>query len=152
MEKKIKTSEISKVFAILNTAKYAKLDDGDKVKLWRIVRKLHPVATKYDDDQKDAAEKLLPSEDFNDRLQKAQEYESARKNGTEPPISEKEYNDFIVELQKYNKLVSEALKELAEKEVTLEYEPLPEEAFGKLMASNEWTMEQVITAGVIAEE
>ena len=34
------------------------------------------------------------------------------------------------------------MKEFAEKEVKVEYELLDEDGFGKLMASNDWTLEQ----------
>ena len=60
-----------------------------------------------------------------------------------------EYNEFIKKLQDYNRLVGEAVKEFADKEVEIEFEPLSEESFGKLMASNEWTMEQTVEIGML---
>ena len=50
-------------------------------------------------------------------------------------------NSFV---QKYQKLLFDALKEFSEKDVELEFEPLDDDGFGKLMASNEWTMDQVL--------
>ena len=41
---------------------------------------------------------------------------------------------------------------VADKVVDLEFEPLSEEAFGKLMASNDWTIEKAMTIGALIVE
>lgn len=149
-KKTIKTEKALTAFRVLNTAKYSKLADEDKIKVWKIARAIKPVADKFDEDSKDAAEKFKPTEDFNEKLQKAQEFERKRNAGedmTDAPIGAAEYGEFIKEFQKYNKLVTDAVKEFADKEVELEFDVLSEEAFGKLMASNEWTVEQALEIG-----
>ena len=154
-KKTIKTEKVLGAYNVLNTAKYSKLDDADKVKVWKIARALKPVATKFDEDSKDAAEKMKP-EGFDENLRKAQEYERVTKDAnadaSKLEMGAAEYGAFIKELQKYNKLVGEAVKEYADKEVELEFEPLSEDAFGKLMASNEWTMEQTVELGMLVVE
>lgn len=149
----IKTEKVLGAYRIISGAKYAKLDDADKIKVWKIARALKPVATKFEDDSKDAAEKMKPSDDFAERLQKAQEYERIVKekdsDASKLPMGAAEYGQFIEELQKYNKLVGDAVREFADKEVEIEFEPLSEESFGKLMASNEWTMEQTVEIGML---
>lgn len=157
MEKQtIKTEKVLNAYRVLSTAKYGKMDDGDKIKVWKIARTLKPVADKFEDDSKDAAEKFKPGEDFSERLQKAQDYERMVKDGnadmTKLPMGAAEYGEFIKEFQKYNKLVGDAIKEFADKEVELEFEKLSEDAFGKLMASNEWNMNQVIELGTLIVE
>ena len=157
MKKKILTSKVLSAHQVLSTAKYGKLDDADKIKVWKIARKLAPVAEKFDADVKDASEKLKPTEDFNDRLQKAQEYEAMiRKpdyDAQKLPMGAAEYDAFIKELQKYNKLVGDAVKEFGDKEVSVEFEPVSEDAFGKLMASNDsWKMAQVVELGELIVE
>jgi hypothetical protein len=154
-KKTIKTDKVLSAFRVLNTAKYSKMEDEDKIKVWKIARALKPVADKFDEDSKDAAEKFKPSEDFANNLQKAQEYERMRNAGddmTKAPMGAAEYGEFINEFQKYNKLVTDAIKEFAEKEVEVEFEPLSDAAFGKLMASNEWEMSQVMEIGQIVLE
>jgi len=149
MNKKVKTSEILKVYNVIGSAKYGKMSDDDKVKVWKIARKLKPVATKFDEDAKDAAEKMKPAEDFDEKLQKAQEYERLRQKG-EPTIdimTTPEYEKFLSTFKDYQKLVDKAVQEFADKEVKVDFDPINEEAFGKLMASNDWTMEQVATLG-----
>lgn len=152
MKKTIKTEKALAAFRVLNTSKYTKMTDDDKIKVWKIARTLKPVAEKFEDDSKDAAEKFKPTEDFAERLQKAQEYERKRNAGedmTDAPMGAAEYGEFVKEFQKYNKTVAEAVKEFAEKEVELEFDVLSEDAFGKLMASNEWTMEQTMEIGAL---
>ena len=153
MEKQtIKTEKVLSAYRVLSTAKYTKMDDADKIKVWKIARALKPVATKFEDDSKDAAEKFKP-EGFDENLRKAQEFERVTKDAdadaSKLEMGAAEYNEFIKELQKYNKLVGDAIKEYAEKEVEVEFDALSEDAFGKLMASNEWTMEQTLEIGML---
>lgn len=151
-KKTIKTEKALAAFRVLNTAKYSKLTDEDKIKVWKIARALKPVADKFDEDSKDAAEKFKPTEDFTEKLQKAQEFERMRNAGEDmdkSPIGAAEYGEFIKEFQKYNKLVTDAIKEFADKDVDLEFDVITEDAFGKLMASNEWTVEQALEIGQI---
>ena len=152
VKKTIKTDKILSAFRVLNTAKYAKMDDADKIKVWKIARALKPVADKFDDESKDAAEKMKPSEDFTDKLQNAQEFErmrNANEDMKKAPMGAAEYGEFIKQFQEYNKLVTDAIKEFADKEVEVEFEPLTEEAFGKLISSNDWDMSKVMEIGAI---
>lgn len=155
MKRKEKTSVILGVYNVISKAKYGKMDDADKIKLWKIARTLKPIATQFDEDSKSAAEKLQPTDDFQERLQKAQEFERMRNTNEDmsnSPMGAAEYNKFIGEFQKYNKLVNDAIKEYAEKEVDVEFDALSEEAFGKLMASNEWDLSQVMALeGIVTE-
>ena len=151
MSKKItiKTEKILEVFNILNGAKYAKLEDGDKVKLWKVTRKLKPIAVQFEDDTKDACEKFKEGfENLDERLQNAQEFEAAQRNPDADVSGLKmgaaEHDEFIKgDWNEYNKLVGKAVKEFAEKEVEVEFEEISEDAFAKLMASNNWTFGQV---------
>ena len=150
MTKTVKTEKVLGAYNVLNTAKYTKMDDADKIKVWKIARALKPVATKFDEDSKDAAEKLKP-EGFDDNLQKAQEYERVTKDkdadASKLEMGAAEYGEFIKKLKEMNKLVADALKEFADKEVDIDFEPISEDAFTKLMASNDWTMEQAVMIG-----
>ena len=150
MKTTIKTEKVLKVYQILNTTKYGKLDDADKVKVWKIARKLKPVATKFDEESKDAAEKLKPYEGFEDDLQKAQEYE--RLKGVNAKMDIDEYQKFIAAFKAYQELVGKAVKEYADVEVEVEFDTISEDAFSKLMASNEWTLDQAVEIGEFITE
>ena len=152
---KIETSKVVSAYNVLSTAKYDRLDDADKIKVWKIARALKPVATKFEEDNKDAAEKMKPK-GFDEKLQNAQEYERVVKNSNEDASNIKmgaaEYEKFISELKSYNKLVGDAVREYAEKECEISFEPISEDAFCKLMSSNDWTMGQVVQLGIIIED
>lgn len=155
-QKKMKTEEVLKAYNVLSTAKYGKLDDADKIKVWKITRKMKPVAEKFDEDSKDAAEKMKPTEDFDERLAKAQEYERTIKqtdfDAQKLPMGAAEYGKFIEEFKAYQKLVNDTISDFAKKEVEVEIETLSEDAFGKLMASNDWNMAQVVALdGIVTE-
>ena len=143
------TEKVLAAFNVLSSAKYSKLDDVDKIKVWKITRKLKPVAEKFDEESKDAAEKMKPSEDFDERLAKAQEYERTVKqtdfDAQNLPMGAAEYGKFIEEFKAYQKLVNDTVSEFAKKEVEVEIETISEDAFGKLMASNDWNMAQAVS-------
>jgi len=156
MKKTVKTSEILNVYNIINGAKYGKMDDADKVKVWKICRKLKPVATKFDEDSKDAAEKMKPQIEggFDEVLAKAQEYErlTAQHQPTIDVMTKADYDKFIEEFKNYQKLVNDAIKEFADKEVEVEFDVLAEESFGKLLSSNEWNIGQASIVGEVVCE
>ena len=148
MKKVLKTEKLMEAINILNAATYKKLDDADKVKLWKIARAMKPVAKQFEEDSKDAAEKLKP-ENLDTQLEKARDYEAKKQNGDDDlPMTDAEYQAFIREVwTPFNQLVAKAVREFADKEVEIDFEPLSEEAFGKLMASNDWTIQKADVIG-----
>ena len=152
-QKKMKTEDVLKAYQVISTAKYGKLDDADKIKVWKIARSLKPVAEKFREDSEDAQEKMKPMEDFDQQLMKAQEYEREIHkpdcDASKLPMGAAQYQEFVDEFKAYQKLVNDTIKDFAEKEVEVSFDPISEDAFGKLMASNDWTLEQVATLGEI---
>ena len=152
-QKKMKTEDVLKAYQVISTAKYSKLDDADKIKVWKIARSLKPVAEKFREDSEDAQQKMKPNDDFDVQLMKAQEYErEIRKpdcDASKLPMGAAQYQEFVDEFKAYQKLVNDTIKDFAEKEVEVSFDPISEDAFGKLMASNDWTLEQVATLGEI---
>jgi hypothetical protein len=148
------TEKVLKAYNIIAQARYTKMDDADKVRLWKIASALKPVATKYDEDSKDAAEKLKP-EGFDEKAMKWNETRDKISAGIKDdlPMSQAESIDFLYHvINPYNENVNSALEELKGKEVELEFNALTEDAFVKLMSSNEWNMEQVAMVGDIVCE
>lgn len=152
-QKKMKTEDVLKAYQVISTAKYSKLDDADKIKVWKIARSLKPVAEKFREDSEDAQQKMKPNDDFDEQLMKAQEYErEIRKpdcDASKLPMGAAQYQEFVDEFKAYQKLVNDTIKDFAEKEVEVSFDSISEDAFGKLMASNDWTLEQVATLGEI---
>ena len=93
---------------------------------------------------------------FDETLQKAQEYErmirDPKADTKKLPMGAAEYDAFIEKFKEYNKLVGKAVEDFANKEVKVNIEPLSDDAFGKLMSSNEWTMGQAVALSEIVCE
>jgi hypothetical protein len=157
MTKKIlKTENVLAAYRVLGGAKYAKLSDEDIIKVFKICIALKPIATKYDEDSKDAAEKLKPFDDYDEKLAEAQEYDrvSRDKNAdaSQLKMGAAEFNEFIKTMNHYQDLIDKALKDEMEKEVEVEFEPISEDALLKLMNSNDWTVAQAMVVGEVAME
>lgn len=149
--KEFKTKDVLRAYKVLGAAKYSKLDDADKILVWKIARTMKPVAEKFEDDMKSAQEAFKPK-NYDDDLLRAQSYERALKNPDAiPEMGPGEYDKFIAAMRKYQKDVDNALKEYAEKMVPLPFIKISEDAFGKLMQSNDWTLDQVTEVDMIAE-
>lgn len=154
MKKTIKTKDLHAAYVVLSSAKFGKMDDADKIKLWKIGRTLKPIAMKFEEDKNSAIEKLKP-EGFDERAQAANEFQQAQQSNnidaSKLKMGPEEFNAFVLEANNYNKLVDDAVKEYAEAEVEIDIEPLTEDAFGKLMASNELTLgKAVMLADIVA--
>lgn len=150
---KILVKDVAYAFGVLNAAKYQKLSDDDKIKVWKIVRAMKPVAMKYADDLKDAEQKLMPSDDFRERMMKAQHYEMKRSQGaSDLPMTGDEYLKAVEEHRSYQALVDKAVKEYGDAEVDIVFDKITEDAFCRLMSSNDWTMEQAVKVGEMIVE
>ena len=158
MKKSIKAETILTVFNILKSAKYQKVEDSDKIKIFHIACALKSTAKEFEEVSKDAAETMKPEIEggFDNKLQKAQEYErlirDPKSKMEKLPMGPAEYNEFITKFKKYNEQVGEALKKFADKQIEVDFEPLKESTFADLMASNDWNMEQVIALSEIVKE
>lgn len=139
-----KTGEIAALYGVLSNAKYTNLEDADKIRLWKIARVMKPIAIQFEDDKQSAAKDLVPYENFADDVDKAREYEEsvtkADCDASKLPIGAAEYDKIVKAVNNYNKLIAEAVKEYGEKEVKIEFEPLTEDAFAKLMSGNDWSI------------
>ena len=136
--------DVTAAHVLLSEAKYQKLSDEDKIRVWKISRKLCPVVEKYKSDIDDAKAKLIPSEDYPARVQTALQYQNIKEaGGDDLPMSEEEYKKTVAEWNSYNSLLNKALKDIADEKVSFEIDPITEDAFGKLMASNDWSFAQV---------
>ena len=144
---KTNVEKVAQVYDILNASKYSKLNDDERIALWKITRAMKPVALKLKDDIQDAAQHMKPSDDFDQRLALARQYEQAQRDGKEfDKLSKGDYDAFIHEWRDYSKLVDTAVKEFADEEVEIDIEPITEETLSRLMASNpDWNIGKTIT-------
>lgn len=130
-KKTIKADNVISAYRILNNAKLGKMEDAEKFALIKAVRQLKKVGTDFDDFLKDAQEKLKP-ENFEAIAGKVQNKEE---------LTPEE----AAKLNKYNADVTTCVKDELDKDVELTFAPLSEEAIGRLIASNDFAVAEILT-------
>ena len=143
MKKTVKTSVVIDVYNFIKDAKFSKMDDADKVAMWKICKVIKPIGEAFVKDTEDARESFIPYEGFMEDLSKARLYEMAKQK-KEPykDMSDEEYKKFIGEWVKYNNLIGKAIEDIIKKDIELEFDPLSKEGLEQLMLSNDWTFNQ----------
>lgn len=124
-------NDIVTVYRLINSAKVGKMEDAEKISLIKAIRHLKKVGVDFDDFLKDAQERLKV-EGFDAIVSKVQE-----KKGLTP--------EETATLNKYNKNVENCIKEETEKEVELDFEPLSDEAINRLVASNDFSVGEIMS-------
>lgn len=126
---------------LLNSAKITKMEDADKFTTIKAMKVLVPIANEYDGFLTLTRDKLKP-ENFDEMQAKAQKWQSEGENTTLTETERIEINKFFTD---YQQSIEECIKEEVAKEIELDYNPLPEDAFMQLAASNpDWDLRQIM--------
>ena len=154
MSKKVKTKEVLVAWQVLGQAKYDKLDNDQKVRVFHIGQMLKPIATAFSDYSADAAEKMQPSADFQERWDKAKVYETMTANPKadmeQLPMGPAEYKEFMVkEYFPFDRLWKKAIKDEGDKEVELKFDPISEEVLFALADANKWNVDQTTAVATV---
>lgn len=136
----MKTKQVVEVYNTLNGAKLSKMEDKDKFLVIKAMRQLKPISTAYEEFVKDAQEKLK-GDNFEDIQKKAQKWQEEGENTS---LSLEERREINTYLNDYNNKVVECLKEEVEKDNELNYEKISEDAFGKLVSSNDFDVKTIM--------
>lgn len=143
----MKTKQVVDVYNVLCGAKLSKMEDKDKFIVIKAMRQLKPVAVSYEDEMKDAREKLKDDR-FDDMQALAKDWE--KKYGRNARISDlpagevgklEEINGYFMA---YQHNVDKYAEELLAKDNELSYGRLSEEAFGKLVSSNDFDVQTIM--------
>ena len=154
MSKTVKTKEVLVAWQVLGQAKYDKLDSDQKVHVFHIGQQLKPIATAFSDYSADAAEKMQPSADFQERWDKAKVYETMTANPKadmeQLPMGPAEYKEFMVkEYFPFDRLWKKAIKDEGDKEVELKFDPISEEVLFALADANKWNVDQTTAVAAV---
>lgn len=140
----MKTSDCIQAATLLRTAKLTKMEDKEKLTVIKAVRALDKVAKEYEALVKEVKEKLK-DERFKEMSRRGEDFNSSHSEGqtltTKEQQEVKELNAYFAD---YNRRLDEVLKADYEREVTVEYERLKEDAFWRLVASNDFTVQEII--------
>ena len=153
MKKELTTEKVYSAYIVLASAKYGKLSEDEKIQVWKIARTLNPIATKFEEDTKNASETFVPYDGFKEDLQRANEYREKSKDRNADadslPMSPAVYQDFMKKFAEYQEIVGKALKDFAKTKVCVDFEIISEETFKRLLDSNDWTFGQVVAVGYV---
>ncbi len=154
MSKKVKTKEVLAVWQVLGQAKFDKLDSDQKVRVFKIGQQLKPIATAFSDYSADAAEKMQPSADFQERWDNAKVYETMTANPKadmeQLPMGPAEYKEFMVkEYFPFDRLWKKAIKDEGDKEVELKFDPISEDVLFALADANKWNVDQTTAVAAV---
>ncbi len=137
----MKTIEIVNAYHKLTAAKISKMENADKYRVIKAIRAIKPVATDYDEFTKDAQERLR-GDNHDEIVAMAQQWQ---REGEETTLTIEDRTKVNEYLNDYNARVVACLQEEAERDHELNIEHLDEEAFGKLMESNEeWEVKDIL--------
>lgn len=134
MEKTVTTENIVIAYNSLKGAKLTRLDTAEKFTAIRAMRVLKPVAASLQGFIEDAREKLRP-EGFDIIERKASAFDS---------LSDEEKWEVNAVISTYNADVARCISEEASKEHTIDFEPMTEETFGRLLYSNDLDMSTIL--------
>ena len=142
----MKIKECIEAAALLKTAKVTKMEDADKLTVVKAMRALKQVASEYESLYADVQEKLKDDKHA-DMVSRAQLFNERYANKGYYELEEwqrKEREELNAYFMDYNSRLAAAMKEEEEKEVSPEYNRLTEDSFGKLIASNDFSVEQIL--------
>ena len=133
----VSVKDIRDVYVLLNGAKLTKMGAKAQVKLVKIVRRMKGVVAPYEEYVKDAAEKLKGDNHA--------EMEALFNEWKEKGTLDKDNQDKMKAYWKeFNQKLDESLQDEFEKQHEVEFEKLTEDEFEQLIASNEFTVNQII--------
>lgn len=131
---KTTVDKIVKAYAKLGDVKVTTLEDKEVMKVIKMRKAMRPVSEEFNAFLEDVKSKFKP-EGFEDTVRKAQE------GWDKMTDSEKRAANELV--TGYNRKVDEAVKEEADREVEIEFEPLSEDSLTKLMKENSMTVAEM---------
>lgn len=128
------TDKCVALYKVLNEVKLTKLADADKYLIIKMLKKLRPIAENFEAYQKDAGERLKPT-NWDEIIEKAQKWQQ---EGEETTLTDEEKKEINLAIYTYDNSVRSCISEELMIENEVEYKKISEEAFEKLLASNDW--------------
>lgn len=136
----MKTSTIIEVYQLLNNAKLTKMESKEKFQVIRIMRAMKPVAEEWDSFVKTMDEKLR-GENHDVMLAKAQQWQKEGEKTTLSLDERMAVNEYFGKLDRERR---ELIASEQSKEVNTLFDKLTEEAFERLVDSNDFVVGQIL--------
>ena len=136
----MKTSTIIEVYQLLNNAKLTKMEAKEKFQVIKIMRAMKPVAEEWDSFIKTMDEKLR-DDNHEEMLAKAQQWQKEGEKTTLSLDERMAVNEYFGKLDKERR---ELIASEQSKEANVLFDKLTEEAFERLMDSNDFNVGQIL--------
>lgn len=144
MKKTIKTGRVTALYGILDAAKYTKMDSTARTSLIRAMRPMRRVANDYNEYREDAVKRLRP-DNYDQVAGLVQKFAAMDAEAQKTAIAESPYKEALKTNYEFNTALNKCMADENEKEVELDFAPLPDEAFDGLCDSNpDWTLGQCV--------
>lgn len=137
--------KISEAYAILDSARLDKMEVRERFGVIRALRPMKKVTADLNDFREDAVKRLRP-EGFGEVEKRLEEIRTLPADRQEEALRDPANTPALRANLEYGKAVSDCIRDELTKEIDLGFEPLSDEALGRLMESNpEWTAAQIMT-------
>lgn len=133
--KKMTVETAVTAYNALKEGKVTRMESGEKISVVKAVRALKPTATGLADFVEEAREKMKP-EGWEEIEKKTENFKN---------LPEEERVAVNKEIVAYNEAVDKCVKEELSREVEVDFQPIGEEAFGRLIDSNDFTLNVITT-------
>lgn len=144
MKKSVKKQTIINVYPMLNDASLGKMEVVDRFVFIKALRPLKKIYTEYSDFREDAVNRLKP-ENYEKIVENVQRFNQMGQEEREAALKDKEITDALQANGEFNLNIEMCFRDELAREIELEIAPLSEDAFGKLMESNQqWNAGQII--------
>lgn len=144
MKKSVKKQTIINVYPVLDASSLGKMEVTDRFAYIKALRPIKQIYTEFNDFREDAINRLKP-ENYDKIVDNVQKFNQMNQEEREEALKDKEFADALQANGEFNLNVEMCFRDELAKDIDLEFAPLSEDAFGKLMESNpQWNAGQII--------
>lgn len=129
------------VYSILNKANFSKMNTSERKEITKARQPMLKYVEEYEKMHKDAVKNLQP-DNFDEIARLVNEYNKMTIREKEIALKDPEYFDALNENARFNQSVNDCLNDYLNKEAELDFTPVKEDTFDKLIDSNKdngWT-------------
>lgn len=142
---KLTTKEVVSVYNVLKEAKLTKMEISDKMLVLKIMRILKPIAEEWESFMQTIDDKVK-GENHDEIIEKAREWERDKEKTTLSDSEKREINEYLIQFSKdKNTCFSDELN----KELELDITKISSSAYEKLVESNDFEVDKLLTCEII---
>lgn len=139
-ERKVSKGRVIDAYETLASAKRSKMEADDRRAIHKILWPMKKVADDFAGYRKEAVRNLQP-ENYDSIVGRINRFNAMTEAEREKALTQKEYVDALRANLEFNNEITKTLDEERAKEMELDFEPLAEEAYDRLLDSNpDWDL------------